>query len=134
VYRLFIACVPAASTAQAGELLVPPQHVIGSVTSELSLSEAGSLIATSMNESMGRTRWLTKLTLAYRNERFVVAGSTHSQRDTIELENDAAWDVNFLSRKGEASRGEDPVKPFTLSGPAPAAEDWSDELVPKECR
>ena len=44
---------------------------VGSIWSqqpELSLSEAGSLIVTSVNEAMGRTRRQTKLTIAYRNE------------------------------------------------------------------
>jgi hypothetical protein len=100
----------------------------------LSLSQAGSLIVTSMNESMGRTRWEAKLTIAYRDQHFVVSGYTYSRRDTIDLDNYSSCDVNFLTGKGEASHGGDPVKSFEVPRPAPKVESWTEELVPEECR
>jgi hypothetical protein len=100
----------------------------------LSLSKAGSLIVTSMNESIGRTRWEINLTIAYRMQHFVVAGYTYSRRDTIDLDNFFSCDVNFLSGKGEASRGGGPAKPFEVPGPAPKAETWINEVAPVECQ
>jgi hypothetical protein len=100
----------------------------------LSLSTAGSLIVTSMNESIGRTRWEIKLTIAYRKQHFVVAGYTYSRRDTIDLDDFFSCDVNFLTGKGEASRGGGPAKPFEVPGPAPEAEIWINEVAPVECQ
>lgn len=61
---------------------------------------AGSLQVMSYNESVGRTRWEERVTLAYRRNTLTLAGYTYTQRDTLDLTYDVC-DVNLLSLKGE---------------------------------
>ena len=67
---------------------------------ELALAENGSLLVRSMNESIGRTRWVETLTIAFRDGQFFVAGYTRLERDTVVPEIHFACDVNLLSGKG----------------------------------
>ncbi len=100
---------------------------------ELSLNGASSLIVTSMNEGCCRTRWNQKLTIAFRKGQFIVAGYTHNDRDTIELENYGTCDVNFLAGKGEVSRGGKAKKRFRTKIRSSPLIQWNQDLVPAEC-
>ncbi len=55
---------------------------------ELSVNYGGSLLVTSMNESIGRDRWRITLTVAHRDGDLRVAGITYHWRDTLEPETD----------------------------------------------
>ena len=120
----------------AQSVLVPGIAWVGGLWGqqpELSLNGAGSLIVTSMNEGCCRTRWNQKLTIAFRNGQFVVAGYTHTDRDTLELENYGTCDVNFLAGKGEVSRGGKAKTGFRAKFISPPLVQWNQDLVPAEC-
>lgn len=95
----------------------------------LSVGSQGSLVVSSENIGIGRSRWEQKLTIVYRSKEFLVAGVTYDTRDTIDLKDVHHCDVNLLSgtavRDGKSVRG----TPRTLR-----VADWSDDTMPKECR
>ena len=88
-----------------------------------------SLVIASANDSIGRNRWNQKITLVYRNNAFLVAGYTHSERDTLDPAFESDCDVNFLTGKG-LKKG----KPFTLDAKPIALTEWSDANVPSACQ
>ena len=71
----------------------------------------GSILITSHNDSIGRDRWEQKLTIAYRNFDFVVAGYTYSSYDTLDLDNTINCDFNVLTGKGKLDD-----KPVAVAG------------------
>lgn len=89
---------------------------------------SGSLVITSHNDSIGRDRWEQKLTVAYRNFEFVVAGYTYSSYDTLEPDNTSECDLNVLTGKG-TSKG----KPIATKGELVLLEDWNDGRGQKAC-
>lgn len=95
----------------------------------LALGKSGSLEVHSMNAAIGRNRWSQKLTLAYRNKAFVVAGYTYESYDTLQPNYAFSCDINLLTGKG--LKNEKPVK---VSQPVVKLADWSRESVPKVCR
>ena len=76
----------------------------------LEMNKSGSLIVTSLNDSIGRNRWTQKLTIAYRNNIFVVAGYTYVSYDTLDPKNNLSCDVNLLAGNGKRN-----AKSFKLS-------------------
>lgn len=60
----------------------------------------GSFVVTSQNEAIGRNRWSKRVTIAFRNGAFIVAGYTYSDYDTLEPGNTTNCDLNLLSGKG----------------------------------
>jgi len=74
---------------------------------ELSVTPHGSLQVISMNESIGRNRWHQTLTIAWRNDMFVLAGYTYEWYDTLNVSENGKCDVNLLTGKGEISWGEE---------------------------
>jgi hypothetical protein len=58
-----------------------------------------------MNESIGRDRWRQTLTVAWRDDTFVLAGFTYSWYDTLDPEKSGTCDVNLLTGKGERTKG-----------------------------
>lgn len=103
--------------------------VMAGTQPSLEISARGSLIIVSGNEAIGRGRWTQKLTLAYVNKVFVVAGYTHVSRDTLDLDAHTACDVNLLTGSGTRNN-----KPFRAAAKAVAVTEWSDAAVPRECR
>lgn len=95
---------------------------------ELSLSPAGSVLLTSMNEAVGRDRWRLTLTIAHRDGDWRVAGITYDWRDTLDP---GAWgvcDLNLLSGRGVV---ETAAGLRTIAAPAaPPLWDWRDEAPP----
>lgn len=88
----------------------------------------GSIKLTSQNSAVGRDRWEQSLTIAYRNEQFVVAGYTYSSYDTLDPNNTSQCDLNVLTGKGTANG-----KPVTARAEAVTFEAWNDEIGQKAC-
>lgn len=65
----------------------------------LTLADNGALQLHSGNSSIGRGRWSTMLTIAFRGGDYRVAGVTHSWYDTLELSG-SECDVNLLTGRG----------------------------------
>ncbi|SCB23285.1 hypothetical protein [Rhizobium multihospitium] len=88
----------------------------------------GSIAITSQNDAIGRDRWHQTLTLAYRNNGFVVAGYTYDARDTLEPDNSHSCDYNVLTGK-VTKDGK------TLKGDAKTVniQDWQDDIGEKAC-
>jgi hypothetical protein len=98
---------------------------------ELSLSEAGSVVLTSMNEAIGRDRWRLSLTVAHREGDWRIAGVTYDWWDTLEPE--TGWgrcDLNLLSGRGEVA-GPAGESALDLATPAMALWDWREAMVPE---
>jgi hypothetical protein len=89
---------------------------------------SGSLLITSQNDAIGRDRWEQKLTVAYRNFEFVVAGYTYSSYDTLDPDNTAQCDLNVLTGKGKSNN-----KPISAKGELILLKDWSDDRGQKAC-
>ncbi|MEK1929766.1 MAG: FG-GAP repeat protein, partial [Pararhizobium sp.] len=83
---------------------------------------SGSILITSHNDSIGRDRWEQKLTIAYRNFDFVVAGYTYTSYDTLDLDNTTDCDFNVLTGKGKLNG-----KPVAVAGEMIFLKDWNDE-------
>lgn len=103
----------------------------------LALSEAGSVVIESGNDSVGRDRWHLLVTLAHRDGDIRVAGLTYDRYDT--LEPGTGWgqcDLNLLSGRG-AMDGPGGPSVFEAPGEAPPIWDWDEsrlpELLPVEC-
>lgn len=60
----------------------------------------GSLAITEQNWSVGRERWSSTATIAWRGERFVVAGYTYNSFDTLQQEEPLNCDLNLLTGRG----------------------------------
>jgi hypothetical protein len=95
----------------------------------LGVSNTGSLQIKSGNDAIGRDRWSQVRTVIYRDKRFLIAGITYSERDTLDPKAGGACDINLLSGKG--LRNGKPVE--TKLTPIPLS-DWSDEKLPQACQ
>ena len=91
--------------------------------------ENGSILITTHNDSIGRDRWEQKLTVAYRNFDFVVAGYTYTSYDTLDLDNTTDCDFNVLTGKGKSNG-----KPVATKGEIVLLKDWNDETGQKVCQ
>jgi hypothetical protein len=95
----------------------------------LGITGRGSLVIISGNEAIGQNRWTQKLTVAYRDNVFIVAGYTYTEHDTLAPGSDSSCDVNFLTGSGVKNN-----KPFSIPAKAIALTDWSETSIPQECR
>lgn len=68
--------------------------------SSLAVSDSGSLLINQQNESVGRNRWSRTLTVAFREGKYLVAGFTLSERDTLDPNAGGSCDYNLLSGRG----------------------------------
>ncbi|MER0236719.1 hypothetical protein [Fulvimarina sp. MAC8] len=95
----------------------------------LTAMSSGSLRIETENIGIGRHAWEQKVTLAYRDGRFRVAGFTHDAYDKLQDDEPVSCDLNFFSGKGvlngEAVTFEAARIPF---------EDWSDDEALRICR
>ncbi|WP_104665698.1 hypothetical protein [Ensifer adhaerens] len=89
---------------------------------------SGSLLITSHNDAVGRDRWEQKLTVAYRNFEFVVAGYTYASYDTLDPDNTSQCDLNVLTGKGKTND-----RPVATKGELVLLKDWSDDRGQKAC-
>lgn len=71
----------------------------------LTINDRGSLIVKSENIAIGRNKWEQKLTIAFRDEQFLIAGYTYSFYDGLDPENYGSCDVNLLTGKGVREMG-----------------------------
>lgn len=88
----------------------------------------GSILITSHNDAVGRDRWEQKLTVAYRNFDFVVAGYTYSSYDTLDPDNTSECDFNVLTGKGKSNG-----KPVATKGEIVLLANWSDDRGQSVC-
>ncbi|OCP36521.1 hypothetical protein [Ensifer sp. LC163] len=88
----------------------------------------GSLLITTHNDSVSRDRWEQKLTVAYRNFDFVVAGYTYSSYDTLDPNNTSQCDLNVLTGKGKSND-----KPVSVKGELVLLKDWTDNRGQHAC-
>lgn len=84
----------------------------------------GSFMIITKNDSIGRNRWRQKLTIAYRDSAFFVAGFTYEHFDTLNLKERGpdTCDLNLFSGKGFVNEGSIafPGKKISLS-------EWADD-------
>ena len=101
---------------------------------ELSINPHGSLLLNSMNESIGRDRWHQTLTVAWRDDIFMLAGFTYSWYDTLDLENSGTCDVNLLTGKGKVNVGNEHIETSTFRTKSRSVpiDKW-DREPPSEC-
>jgi len=100
---------------------------------ELNLLENESLQLHSMNIAIGRNRWHEILTIAYRDEHFVVAGYTYDSYDTLDLDAGGSCDVNYLTGRAEVAPAKGQHRTISLVAGAVALGDWSPALIPDNC-
>lgn len=113
---------------------VVPNKVWGDLTMagrapSIAALENGSILITTHNDSVGRDRWEQKLTIAYRNFDFAVAGYTYASYDTLIPDNAVNCDFNVLTGKGTLN-GE----PIAITGELIFLKDWNDETGQKVCQ
>ncbi|NRP18624.1 hypothetical protein LPJGGPFB_01861 [Ensifer adhaerens] len=88
----------------------------------------GSLVITTHNDAIGRDRWEQKLTIAYRNFDFVVAGYTYASYDTLDPSNTSQCDLNVLTGKGKSND-----RPVSAKGELVLLKDWNDDRGQHAC-
>lgn len=94
----------------------------------LSLNDRGSLMIYTENTGIGRSAWNQKLTIAWRNKQFVVAGYTYDSYDRLDPDNVLNCDLNLLTGKGikNSKAIKSPVKQVPLKT-------WSNDAVEQVC-
>jgi hypothetical protein len=95
----------------------------------LSQNGKGSLIVKSENTGIGRNKWEQALTVAWRNNEFLVVGVTYHSFDGLDPKAGGSCDLNLVTGKGTRSG-----KPVTFAPKPMKVADWSDDSLPKECR
>ncbi|MDL2407242.1 hypothetical protein PY650_16520 [Rhizobium calliandrae] len=88
----------------------------------------GSIAVTSQNDAIGRDRWHRTLTLAFRNNAFVVAGYTYDYRDTLNPDGGFTCDYNVLT--GKATKG---GKELKTDAKTIKIQDWNVDIGQKSC-
>lgn len=87
----------------------------------------GSIAIHSQNDAVGRDRWEQTLTLAYRNNTFVVAGYTYSYNDTLDPKHNGSCDYNVLTGKVSGGNGAK-AEAKTIE-----IKNWQDDIGQKAC-
>ncbi len=88
----------------------------------------GSILVSTKNGAEGQRHYEQKLTLAYRNFQFVVAGYTFTRSDDNGVENFQSCDLNVLTGKGKRDDA-----PFSVAPRFTTIEDWNDEMGTQSC-
>jgi hypothetical protein len=83
--------------------------------------ENGSLAITEQNFSVGRNRWTSTITVAWRGKQFVVAGYTFNSFDTLQEEEPLQCDLNLLTGRGFVNE-----RAVSFPGSTVALADWQD--------
>lgn len=99
---------------------------------ELDLAQNGSVLLTSMNESIGRDRWRLTLTIAFRHGQYVVAGYTFAWYDTLDPENNGLCDLNLLTGKGLLSKNGGTDRAIRTDWAARPVAEWSADIAPPD--
>jgi len=95
----------------------------------IKLNKRNSIVIHSHNESIGRHRWSKLLTIVYRNKRFLVAGYTADEYDTLDPGRSSSCDVNYLSGKLVKNK-----KSLVIKNIAPTVSDWLKQSAVAACR
>lgn len=82
----------------------------------------GSIAIDTQNAGIGRSRWRSRISVALRNGRFLVAGYTHNEYDTLQQEKPLDCDLNLLSGKGTVNGKAVSFKPVSIR-----IEDWQED-------
>ncbi|MCK0126695.1 hypothetical protein MWU76_20055 [Gelidibacter sp. F2691] len=99
----------------------------------LKITPHGSLQVIAHNSSIGRNRWEQTHTVAWRDGAMRVVGYTYRWYDTLNLEDSGSCDLNFLTGKGEVSKGQEgQTQVISVKTQAYLVEDWTYDVVP-EC-
>jgi hypothetical protein len=106
---------------------IEPDGIVGEEPSIKALAN-GSIAVISQNDAVGRERWEQTLTLAFRNNAFVVAGYTYNYRDTLDTKAGFTCDYNVLT--GKAAKG---GKDLKAEAKTIKIEDWNDDVGQKGC-
>ncbi len=95
---------------------------------KLSLNDRGSLMVHTENTGIGRSAWNQKLTIAWRNKQFVVAGYTYESYDRLDPDNVVNCDLNLLTGKGlkNGKTVKSPVKKVPLK-------EWDNAAIEQVC-
>jgi hypothetical protein len=96
---------------------------------DIKFNARGSILVGFGNDAAGRDRWHSQYTIAWRNGALVVAGYSHTERDTLNPDAGGGCDIDFLTGKGQRN-----LKPVTVPAHAVALADWSDKSIPKACK
>lgn len=114
--------------AQFKPNLVWSGYSIGQIP-RLESKPGGSIAIHSMNESIGRNRWTQTLTIAYRNNNFIVAGYTYNAYDTLDPTNAIECDLNLLTGKGIKNG-----KQIAFTHPTTTLANWTEQTTPTICQ
>lgn len=82
----------------------------------------GSIAIDTQNASIGRARWQSRISVAFRNGRFLVAGYTRNEYDTLQQDKPLECDLNLLSGKGSVNGKTVSFKPVSIR-----IEDWQED-------
>jgi len=94
----------------------------------ISTLQNGSILVTTRNGAEGQRHYEQKLTLAYRNFQFVVAGYTFTRSDDNGVENFMSCDLNVLTGKGKRDG-----TAFAVAPQFATIEDWNDDMGTAAC-
>ncbi|EAU41853.1 hypothetical protein FP2506_15509 [Fulvimarina pelagi HTCC2506] len=95
---------------------------------QLTALENGSLRIETENTGIGRNAWQQKVTLAYRDGRFRVAGFTYEAYDKLQEEDPLSCDLNLFAGTGELN-GE----PVGFKATRTPFEDWTEDDAFRIC-
>lgn len=90
---------------------------------------SGAVKITSLNEAVGRGRWVLSLIVKYKDNEFLVTGLTYSVRDTLDLDAGGNCEVDFVT--GELKRN---GQPFATVKRYIRLSDWKDSSLPEACK
>lgn len=94
----------------------------------LAAMQNGSLIIQTAWAGIGRTRWSHSLTIAYRDQRFVVAGFSYGFYDSLDHDLFGDCDYNVLTGQYEVDGNRGRVQAQSIS-----LEDWDDVVGFEVC-
>ncbi|MEE9453633.1 MAG: hypothetical protein V3V13_04540 [Paracoccaceae bacterium] len=100
----------------------------------LALNEGGSLLVHSLNIGMGRNRWEQVVTIAYRDNDFVLAGFGFQYHDSIDPDDNGSCELNILTGRGVFSVNSGPEQTLDhLSIDVMPITAWNMDMFPEEC-
>lgn len=101
-----------------------PDGMVGNRPS-VDIAANGSIRLYSHNDAVGRSRWSQTLTLAWREEKLLLAGFSYKSRDTLAEGGDPrSCDINLLTDKG-VREADGEKEPYSLPLGELTVEDWA---------
>jgi hypothetical protein len=125
-------------TTGQGTITAPAIAWLGGIGQQpdLALAPNGSVLLSSRNDAIGRSRWTLTLTIAYRRGAYRVAGFTYGWYDTLDLPDNGLCDINLLNGRGTVAIDGGPARAIAAPFAAPEVTAWSDDfaLPPDACQ